>query len=222
MKKMKKFVAAATVTAMTMSMSLSAFAADLSTSEAEIVKKLQDANLPEAQITQVSNYFLLDGVDVTADQAATIESKIADAQAVVRAAGGVSNLTVDQLQKIVTDAEEAGAAINVNVKFDVATGTVSAVTADGKSVVSYEADVLKTEGLKDSANSVVVSTANGSATTETAAAGTTTVASTSTNGVIKATGASSMAATYAVIAVLAMSLAGCGVVATKKRTAEEE
>lgn len=225
MKKVKKFVAVAAATVMTMSLSLTAFGASLSPSESVVIKDLRDSGIPSTYTDQVRNYLLTEGVDVTSEQFDVIDRKISAASLIVDKAGSFDNLTAADLQAIMNYAKDAGSILNVTVKYDAANGSVSAISADGKEIFSYQGDVIKKESSQvtpatDNADAQVTTTADStSASTSTAS---TSAASTSKNGVIKATGASSMSTTYAVIAVLAMSLAGCGVVASKKRTADEE
>lgn len=224
MKKAKKFVAVAAATVMTMSLSLTAFGASLSGSESVLIKDLRGSGIPYTYTNQLENYFLTEGVDVTNEQFNAIERKISAASLLVDKAGSFDNLTAADLQAIMNYAKDAGSILNVTVKYDAANGSVSAISADGKEIFSYQGDVIKKDisqgtPAADNTDAQVTTTADSTSATSTAS---TSAASTSTNGVIKATGASSMSTTYAVIAVLAMSLAGCGVVASKKRTAEEE
>lgn len=168
--KLKKLLVCGLASVMLMSMSLTAFAAELTTEEKSIITALEAAGVPASQVTKAQNYLATE--TVTADQATQIISKIDAAKATANGVTTFSALTADQKSAIIADAVDAGNVAGVKITVDAATGSF------------------------------------------------TTDAGTSESNVIKNTGVN-MNTTFAIVAVLAMSLAACGVVVSKKRFAGE-
>lgn len=216
----KKLAALAVSSLMTISMSIPAFAADLNSNESSIISKLQSCNVPVSYITQARNYFLLDDVDITADQAANINAHIQTARSIAGSATTVSQLTADQKRDVVDELASAASSIGLTVAYNSSTDTV--IITKGKTVILESVGGNIVSGVQPDTNNQEINinnnnnnnnvnnnTNNNSGST------------TSKDGVIKQTGGN-IYLTYGVIGALTAALLACGVVAAKKSSSEKE
>ena len=176
--KLKKLLVFGLATVMTLAMSMTAFAASLTSDEQAIITALTNAGVPAQYVTQATTYLAGNTTDVTAAQATVITTQIAEAKATAGSATTFSALTTEQKNAIAADLTSAGAQIGVVVKFDAAANSITATDSTGATVLSASLD-----------------------------------------SVVKTTGVN-MNTTIAIVAVLAMALAACGVVVSKRRFAE--
>lgn len=197
--KIKKIMVAVLTMAMVTASSVMAFAANgVSADEQKILDKLNagvavngtTVKVPAEYVNQAEKYLAAN--DVTADEVATIDSKIDDAFAVVKSENvtDLTKLSKDAKQKVLADAQSAAKVVGVTVTYDAKSGAVTGKTADGTVVLT---------------GSVKADSTTGS-----------TTAASSSNGVIKATGFG-VSATVAVAVALVAGLFVCSVVADKKK-----
>lgn len=143
--KIKKLLVCALATIMLMSMSITAFGAELTTDEQSIITALTNAGVPATYVTKAQNY--LAAVDVTAAQATAINTQITAAKATAGSATTLAALTTEQKNAIVADAAAAGKVIGVTVTFNATANTFSAVDAAGTDILaSPSTGVIKVTG----------------------------------------------------------------------------
>lgn len=175
--KLKKLLVCGLASVMAMAMSITAFAADLSSDEQKIITALTNAGVSADYVTQAKNYLAKDGVTVSAADADAVVAQIQAAKTTAGSAATVSALTAEQRSQILANIKSAATTLGLKVATDGAKITVTDST--GATVFAYDG----------------------------------------TAGTIKATGAD-MSGSIAVIAVLAAALAGCGVVISRRKVAE--
>lgn len=136
--------------------SVSAMAASgLSAAEESILAKLragvevngQVVEVPAAYINQAENEFMKNDVDVTADQAEVINSKIdevaqiAKEENITKASDLATSGSVDELVAIV---QEAAAVVDYTVAYDAASGIVSVTDPSGTEVFTTKSVINQT------------------------------------------------------------------------------
>lgn len=145
--KLKKLLTCGLATIMLMSMSITAFAATLTTEEKSIITALTNAGVPAQYVTQATNYLAANTTDVTSAQATVINTQIAAAKTAAGSATSLAALTTEQKNTISADLATAGAQIGVVVKFDATTNAITATDASGAVILSASVDpVVKTTG----------------------------------------------------------------------------
>lgn len=213
----KKLAAAAVSSLMILSMSIPVFAADLNSSESSVLSTLSDCKVPAEYINQAKNYFLLDDVDITSDQADIINSHIRTAKEKAGNASSISALTSEQQREVVNEMASAASAIGLGVTYDSSSKTLL-VTKDGTIVLESVGGTI-TSGVKNGSSSgstTINNTTNNNTTNNT-----TNNNSGTSNGVIKQTG-TNMYVTYGVVGALVVVLAGCSIIIFKKNSFKKE
>lgn len=120
-------------------------ASGLSADEESILAKLragvtvngQLVQVPEAYINQAENEFMKNDEDVTAEQAAVINSKIDEVAAIakeenIQSAADLKNS--DSVDELVAIVKEAAAVIDYTVAFNAASGTITVADSSGNDV----------------------------------------------------------------------------------------
>ncbi|MDO5382659.1 MAG: hypothetical protein Q4F06_08100 [Eubacteriales bacterium] len=220
----KKFAAFAVSSIMMAGMCFPVFAADLNSNESSIISTLQSSGVPAQYVTQARNYFLLDDVDITSDQAASINSHIQQAKAYAGDTLQLSNLSATQQSQIVGELSAAGNVIGLGVTYNSSSKTL--LVTNGRNIVF--------ESVAGTITSPVVSSSSGGTTNNSTTNNNTTNnnttnnyynttngSTTSSDGVVKKTG-TNMYLTYGIVGALAIVLAGCGVVVYRKNSYKKE
>lgn len=145
--KLKKLIVCAMATLMVAASTLTAFAAELTAEEKDIIAALQDAGVPAEYVTQAENYLAKDDVVVTAEQATAIKSEIAAAKATANGALTLDALTDAQKEAISANVSAAAAELGLKVSYDSAASTIKVVdTATGSEVINVSANPIKDTG----------------------------------------------------------------------------
>ena len=155
--KLKKLIVCAMATIMVAASSLTAFAAEMTTEEKDIIAALKDAGVPAEYVTQAENYLAKDDVTVTAAQATTIKTEIAEAKATANGTLDINKLTAAQKEAIVADVQAAAAAVDLKVSYDSTASTIKVADKTGATVVSVSDSAVKDTGADMSTTVAVVS-----------------------------------------------------------------
>lgn len=219
----KKFAAFAVSSIMMVGMCFPVFAADLNSNESSIISTLQSSGVPTQYVTQARNYFLLDDVDITSDQAASINSHIQQAKAYAGDTLQLSNLSATQQSQIAGELSAAGNVIGLGVTYNSSTKTL--LVTKGRTIVfeSVAGTITNAVEASGGGNTTNNNTTNNNTTNNTTNNyyNTTGGSTTSSDGVVKKTG-TNMYLTYGIVGALAIVLAGCGIVVYKKNSYKKE
>lgn len=154
--KRKSIFSIVLILVLSLASSVTAFAATgLSEAEESILAKLeagvevngQVIEVPAAYINQAENEFMKNDVDVTADQAEVINSKIdevaeiAKAENITKASDLANSESIDELVAIVKEAAEV---VDYTVAYDAATGVVSVTDPAGVDVFTTKSVINQT------------------------------------------------------------------------------
>lgn len=219
----KKFAAFAVSSIIMVGMCFPVFAADLNSNESSIISTLQSSGVPTQYVTQARNYFLLDDVDITSDQAASINSHIQQAKAYAGDTLQLSNLSATQQSQIAGELSAAGNVIGLGVTYNSSTKTL--LVTKGRTIVfeSVAGTITNAVEASGGGNTTNNNTTNNNTTNNTTNNyyNTTGGSTTSSDGVVKKTG-TNMYLTYGIVGALAIVLAGCGIVVYKKNSYKKE
>lgn len=215
--RLKKLAAMAVSTLMIISMSVPVFAADLNSSESSVISTLQSCNVPAEYVTQARNYFLLDDVDITADQAAALNSHIQAARSKAGNALTVSDLSPEVSRQVIDELALAASVIGLSVTYDSSSKTL--LVTKGNTVILESVSGRILSGVSSGNNNSGNNSGNSSGNNSGSNSGSNTGSGTS-DGIIKQTGAD-INITYAVVGVSALVLVGCGIAALMIKSKKE-
>ena len=156
----KKIMAVVATAAMTLAMSLSAFAAGtIDANEQAILDELNAKKVPAEYVSQARNYFEKDDVSVSTDQAKTIIANIDDAAEIAKSAGIKTKADLDKasaatIDAIMAKASAAAKVINLTVSYDSKNAVVTIKDVAGNVVATNNVGT-KTTGA-DSTSTVAV------------------------------------------------------------------
>lgn len=149
---MKKMLAMVLAVVLVMACGVTALAAtDINENEQKILDAVGKAvtvdgktvEIPADLQNEVETYLMRDGVDLTAEQAATIVEKV-DACFDIAVENGVTstealkNLPYEVKNQLLTLAQEGAAVVDLNVAYDSASGSLVVTDADNNTVAKVE------------------------------------------------------------------------------------
>ncbi|MDD3239510.1 MAG: hypothetical protein PHW47_05390 [Lachnospira sp.] len=211
--KLKKFAAVAASVLTIVSFCIPVYAVDLNDAEKSIITTLESSSVPSTYVNQARNYFLLDSVDVTANQASTINSQISAAKVHAGTASDLSQLTAEQQTQITQDLAAAGNVLGLTVTYNAANKSLT--VANGSNIV-FEA---VNGSITTAVTTPSTNNSNGNGSTGSNNAGST--GTTSSNGIIKQTGIN-MNTSIMIIIGLAAIVCLSGVIVYKKNFNKKE
>lgn len=201
-------------------------AASLSDNEQAIISALSQNSYSAGYTTQVTNYFLQDGVDVSASAANSVIANINNAISIANGATKVSQLSSSQKESLYSELTAACSTLNLKVTIDKNSDTIIITDSSGNTIAAanYSNDSLISSNINNyytTNNYNNVSENSGNTTNNYTTSGTNTTSGTSQSGVIKQTGID-LTITYGVILVLAIVLAVCSYFTFKKDSSERQ
>lgn len=211
--KLKKFAAVAASVLTIVSFCIPVYAADLNDAEKSIITTLESSSVPSTYVNQARNYFLLDSVDVTANQASTINSQISAAKVHAGTASDLSQLTAEQQTQITQDLAAAGNVLGLTVTYNAANKSLT--VANGSNIVFESVN----GSITTAVTTPSTNNSNGNGSTGSNNAGST--GTTSSNGIIKQTGIN-MNTSIMIIIGLAAIVCLSGVIVYKKNFNKKE
>lgn len=223
---LKKLSAILATAIFSLSLIIPVKAASLSDNEQAIISALSQNSYSAGYTTQLTNYFLQDGVNVSESEANSVIANINNAISIANGATKVSQLTSSQKESLYSELTAACSTLNLKVTIDKNSDTIIITDSSGNTIAAanYSNDSLISSNVNNyytTNNYNNVSENSGNTTNNYTTSGTNTTSGTSQSGVIKQTGID-LTITYGVILVLAIVLAVCSYFTFKKDSSERQ